>query len=136
MAQRVELTATVSENQLGQRLDQALAEMFPDYSRSHKRMDSNQRVLVNGKVWDKPKEKVLGGEAVAINAEIDEEIRFEAQDIPLSIVYEDDDILVINKPRGLVVHPGAGNPDGTVLNALLHYYPPIADVPQYRASSG
>ena len=76
------------------------------------------------------KEKVLGGERVAIDAEIDEEIRFEAQDIPLDIVYEDDDILVINKPRDLVVHPGAGNPDGTVLNALLHYYPPIADVPR------
>ncbi len=67
---------------------------------------------------------------MAIDAEIDEEIRFEAQDIPLDIVYEDDDILVINKPRDLVVHPGAGNPDGTVLNALLHYYPPIADVPR------
>jgi 23S rRNA pseudouridine1911/1915/1917 synthase len=53
----------------------------------------------------------------------------EPQDIPLNIVYEDDDILVINKPRDLVVHPGAGNPDGTVLNALLHY-PPIADVPR------
>ena len=50
-------------------------------------------------------------------------MRFEPQDIPLNIVYEDDDILVINKPRDLVVHPGAGNPDGTVLNALLHYYP-------------
>jgi len=131
MAQRVELTATVSENQLGQRLDQALAEMFPDYSRSRiKEWILDQRVLVNGKVWDKPKEKVLGGEAVAINAEIEEEVRFEAQEIPLEIVYEDDDILVINKPRGLVVHPGAGNPDGTVLNALLHYYPPIVDVPR------
>lgn len=109
MAQRVELTATVSENQLGQRLDQALAELFPDYSRSRiKEWILDQRVLVNGKVWDKPKEKVLGGEAVAINAEIEEEIRFEPQDIPLDIVYEDDDILVINKPRDLVVHPGAG----------------------------
>ncbi|MBJ4718216.1 23S rRNA pseudouridine(1911/1915/1917) synthase RluD, partial [Salmonella enterica subsp. enterica serovar Anatum] len=131
MAQRVQLTATVSENQLGQRLDQALAEMFPDYSRSRiKEWILNQRVLVNGQLCDKPKEKVLGGERVAIDAEIDEEIRFEAQDIPLDIVYEDDDILVINKPRDLVVHPGAGNPDGTVLNALLHYYPPIADVPR------
>lgn len=73
---------------------------------------------------------MLGGERVSINAEIDEEVRFEPQDIPLDIVYEDDDILVINKPRDLVVHPGAGNPDGTVLNALLHYYPPIADVPR------
>ena len=63
MAQRVQLTATVSENQLGQRLDQALAEMFPDYSRSRiKEWILDQRVLVNGKVCDKPKEKVLGGE--------------------------------------------------------------------------
>ncbi|WP_256743191.1 23S rRNA pseudouridine(1911/1915/1917) synthase RluD, partial [Cronobacter sakazakii] len=131
MAQRVQLTATVSESQLGQRLDQALAELFPDYSRSRiKEWILDQRVLVNGQMCDTPKEKVLGGERVAINAEIEEEARFEPQDIPLDIVYEDDDILVINKPRDLVVHPGAGNPDGTVLNALLHYYPPIADVPR------
>jgi 23S rRNA pseudouridine1911/1915/1917 synthase len=131
MAQRVQLTATVTENQLGQRLDQALAELFPDYSRSRiKEWILDQKVLVNGKMCDKPKEKVLGGESVAINAEIEEEARFEPQDIPLNIVYEDDDIIVINKPRDLVVHPGAGNPDGTVLNALLHYYPPIADVPR------
>ncbi|VDZ82087.1 Ribosomal large subunit pseudouridine synthase D [Kluyvera intermedia] len=131
MAQQVQLTATVSESQLGQRLDQALAEMFPDYSRSRiKEWILDQRVQVNGKISDKPKEKVMGGETVAIDAEIDEEIRFEAQDLPLDIVYEDEDILVINKPRGFVVHPGAGNPDGTVLNALLHYYPPIADVPR------
>lgn len=68
-------------------------------------------MLVNGKVCDKPKEKVLGGEQVAINAEIEEEARFEPQDIPLDIVYEDEDIIIINKPRDLVVHPGAGNPD-------------------------
>lgn len=105
MAQRVQLTATVSENQLGQRLDQALAEMFPDYSRSRiKEWILDQRVLVNGKVCDKPKEKVLGGEQVAINAEIEEEARFEPQDIPLDIVYEDEDIIVINKPRDTVVH--------------------------------
>ncbi len=71
-----------------------------------------------------------GGETVAIDAQIEEEARWEPQDIPLDIVYEDADILVINKPRGLVVHPGAGNPDGTVLNALLHYFPEIADVPR------
>lgn len=93
-------------------------------------MDPDQRVLVNGNLCDKTERKVLGGERVSITAEIDEEVRFEPQDIPLDIVYEDDDILVINKPRDLVVHPGAGNPDGTVLNALLHYYPPIADVPR------
>ena len=131
MAQQVQLTATVAETQLGQRLDQALAELFPDYSRSRiKEWILEDRVQVNGKTINKPKEKVLGGETVAIDAQIEEDARWEPQDSPLDIVYEDDDILVINKPRGLVVHPGAGNPDGTVLNALLHYFPAIADVPR------
>ena len=68
MAQRVQLTATVTENQLGQRLDQALAELFPDYSRSRiKEWILDQRVLVNGTIGDKPKEKVLGGERIAID---------------------------------------------------------------------
>ena len=131
MAQQVQLTATVSEAQLGQRLDQSLAELFPDISRSRiKEWILQGRVTLNGIPTTVPKEKVLGGERITIDAEIEEELRWEPQDIALDIVYEDDDILVINKPRGFVVHPGAGNPDGTVLNALLHYYPAIADVPR------
>ncbi|ACS86625.1 MULTISPECIES: 23S rRNA pseudouridine(1911/1915/1917) synthase RluD [Musicola] len=131
MPQQVQLTATVDESQLGQRLDQALAELFPDYSRSRiKTWILEQRVQINGNVIDKPKEKVLGGESVSITAIIEEDVRWDAQPIQLDIVYEDEDILVINKPRDLVVHPGAGNPDGTVLNALLHHYPAIADVPR------
>lgn len=131
MAQQVQLSATVAESQLGQRLDQALAELFPDYSRSRiKEWILEDRVTVDGKTINKPKEKVLGGELVAIDAQIEEDARWAPQDIPLDIVYEDNDILVINKPRGLVVHPGAGNPDGTILNALLYYYPEIMDVPR------
>ena len=131
MAQQVELTAPVTESQLGHRLDQALAELFPDYSRSRiKEWILDDRVKVNGKIINKPKEKVLGGEEIAIDALIEEEARWEPQNIPLDIVYEDSDILVINKPRDLVVHPGAGNPDGTILNALLYYYPEIVDVPR------
>ncbi len=131
MAQQVQLNATVTESQLGQRLDQALAELFPDYSRSRiKEWVLDNRVLVNGKIANKPKEKVLGGEIIAIDALIEEEERWEAQNIALDIVYEDEDILVINKPRDFVVHPGAGNPDGTVLNALLYHYPAISDVPR------
>ena len=123
MAQRVQLTATVSENQLGQRLDQALAEMFPDYSRSRiKEWILDQRVLVNGKVCDKPKEKVLGGEQVAINAEIEEEARFEPQDIPLDIVYEDEDIIVINKAAGMPIHPSLNNYENSLANGLMWYY--------------
>ncbi|MGX8941371.1 23S rRNA pseudouridine(1911/1915/1917) synthase RluD [Symbiopectobacterium sp. Eva_TO] len=131
MAQQVQLTAMVAESQLGQRLDQALAELFPDYSRSRiKEWILDDRVQINGNMINKPKEKVSGGEAITIDALIDEEVRWEAQDIALDIVYEDQDILVINKPRDLVVHPGAGNPDGTVLNALLHHFPAIGYVPR------
>lgn len=131
MSQQVQLTATVAESQLGQRLDQALAELFPDYSRSRiKEWILEERVSVNGQIIAKPKEKVLGGECILIDALIEEEQRWEPQDIALNIVYEDDDIIVINKPRDFVVHPGAGNPDGTVLNALLSHYPPIVDVPR------
>ena len=100
MAQQVELAATISLEQLGQRLDQSLAELFPDYSRSRiKEWILQGRVTINGTVADKPKEKVLGGEKIVISAEIEEEARWEPQNIPLNIVYEDDDILVINKPR-------------------------------------
>lgn len=74
--------------------------------------------------------KLWGGEEITLQAELEDEERWEAQDIPLDIVYEDDDIIVINKPRDFVVHPGAGTPDGTVLNALLHHYPDIAEVPR------
>lgn len=131
MAQEIQLTATIDESQLGQRLDQALAELFPDYSRSRiKEWILDDRVQVNGRLVNKPKEKMLGGEQISIDALIDEDMRFEPQNLPLNIVYEDDDILVINKPRDFVVHPGAGNPDGTVLNALLYHYPDIADVPR------
>lgn len=131
MAQQVQLNAIVAESQLGQRLDQALAELFPDYSRSRiKEWILDDRVQVNGKVINKPKEKVLGSEQILIDALIEEPNRWEPQDIPLDVIYEDDDILVINKPRGLVVHPGAGNPDKTILNALLYRYPEIVDVPR------
>lgn len=131
MAQQMALTAEVSADLLGARLDQALAQLFPDYSRSRLKVwIENDLVKVNGKVVNKAREKVFGGELIEVLAKIEEEVRFEPQNIPLNIVYEDDDIIVINKPKDLVVHPGAGNPDGTVLNALLYHYPPIAEVPR------
>ncbi len=131
MSQQIRLNATVADSQLGQRLDQALAELFPDYSRSRiKEWILDNRVQVNDKIINKPKEKMLGDEKIEVDALIEEDVRWEPQNIPLNIVYEDDDILVINKPRDLVVHPGAGNPDGTVLNALLYRYPEIVNVPR------
>ncbi|HGJ5882645.1 23S rRNA pseudouridine(1911/1915/1917) synthase RluD [Arsenophonus sp.] len=131
MAQQLQLQAQILESQLGQRLDQALAELFPDYSRSRiKEWILDNRVQVNGKIINRPKEKVFGSEQIAIDVLIEEDMRWQPQNIPLNIVYEDDEIIVINKPRDLVVHPGAGNPDGTVLNALLYRYPEIINVPR------
>ncbi|CAM3719404.1 23S rRNA pseudouridine(1911/1915/1917) synthase RluD [Vibrio aquimaris] len=131
MAQQIELSNTVKDSQLGQRLDQAIAELFADFSRSRfKEWLLDGKVQVNGEVVIKPRTKVMGGEIIIVQAELEDEERWEAQDIALDIVYEDDDIIVINKPRDFVVHPGAGTPDGTVLNALLHHYPDIAEVPR------
>ncbi len=131
MAQQIVLTNTVKDSQLGQRLDQAIAELFEDFSRSRlKEWLLDGKVQVDGEVVTKPRTKVMGGEEITLQAELEDEERWEAQDIPLDIVYEDEDIIVINKPRDFVVHPGAGTPDGTVLNALLHHYPDIAEVPR------
>ena len=131
MAQQIELTQTVKESQLGQRLDQAVAELFTDFSRSRlKEWLLDGKITVDGLVVTKPRTKMMGGENITVLAELEDEQRWEAQDIPLDIVYEDNDIIVINKPRDFVVHPGAGTPDGTVLNALLYHYPPIAEVPR------
>jgi 23S rRNA pseudouridine1911/1915/1917 synthase len=131
MAEIIQHRDTVPESCLGKRFDQTLAEMFPDYSRSRlKEWILAGHVTVDGLVVDRPREKMFGGEDVAIDTEVESEVRFQAQDLPLNIVYEDDDILVINKPAGFVVHPGAGNPDGTVLNALLHHCPQLDVVPR------
>lgn len=131
MAEIIQHRDTVPESCLGKRFDQTLAEMFPDYSRSRlKEWILAGHVTVDGLVVDKAREKMFGGEQIAIDTEIEGEVRFKAQDLPLNIVYEDDDILVINKPAGFVVHPGAGNPDGTVLNALLHHCPQLDVVPR------
>ncbi|QLB20361.1 23S rRNA pseudouridine(1911/1915/1917) synthase [Vespertiliibacter pulmonis] len=131
MTQQITLETEVTSDLLGARLDQALAQLFPDYSRSRiKIWIENDQVKVNGVIVNKAREKVFGGESIEIQVELEDEVRFEPENIPLDIVYEDDDILVINKPKGLVVHPGAGNPSGTLLNALLYHYPQIAEVPR------
>jgi 23S rRNA pseudouridine1911/1915/1917 synthase len=131
MAEIIQHTDTVPETCLGKRFDQSLAEMFPEYSRSRiKEWILAGHVTLNGAILKIPREKMFGGEVVKISTEVEADVRFEPQDIPLTIVYEDDDILVINKPAGLVVHPGAGNPDGTVLNALLHHCPKLDVVPR------
>jgi len=131
MNQAINLSAKVALEQCDQRLDQAIAEIFTDYSRSRlKEWIMAGYVKVDGEVVTKARIKVLGEEVIEVNAFIELEERHKAEDIPLTIVFEDEHILVINKPAGLVVHPGAGNPGGTVLNALLHHCPEIDNVPR------
>lgn len=116
--------AITDEHHFGMRFDQVLAELFPDYSRSRlKEWIVSGNVSLNGKPVTKPREKMVPGAEITLTAVIEESERYTAQPINLNIVFEDDHLLVINKPAGLVVHPGAGMPDGTVLNALLHHHP-------------
>lgn len=112
------------------RVDQAVAQLFPEHSRS--RIQSwikDQSVTVNGTAC-KPKDKVHPGDVININATIESQHRWEPQAIELDIVYEDDHIMVINKPAGLVVHPAAGHADGTLVNAVLHHAPGCDQIPR------
>lgn len=115
----------------GLRLDQALVKLFPDYSRSRlQTWITEGQVTVEG-LPATTKQKVWGGEALVVMPQAHPaEQPYQAEDIPLDILYEDDTLMVINKPVGLVVHPGSGNWDGTLLNALLHHAPQLAEVPR------
>lgn len=131
MSEENSISATVPEELAGKRLDQALAELFSDYSRSRlSQWIKEGKVRVDGVVKQKPRDAVFGGESIDVVPEVVAEERFEAENIALDIIYEDDDILVLNKPAGLVVHPAAGNWQGTMLNALLHHDPKLAEVPR------
>ena len=114
----------------GSRLDQALAVLLPEFSRSRlQQWIESGRVLVD----DAPRrcrDKVWGGEAIRIDAPLSAGDGCLAQAIALSVVYEDDHLLVVDKPAGLVVHPAAGNPDGTLQNALLHHAPSLTSIPR------
>ena len=130
MDKEIHLKALVSDQQAGLRLDQALSQMFPDYSRSRlQTWIKAGQVTVDGKEL-RPRDRVSGGEEVVIETVIEEDEGYQPQDIPLDVIYEDDSLLVINKPAGLVVHPAFGNRNGTMLNALLYYAPELAGVPR------
>ena len=124
------LRAIVPVEAAGRRFDAVLAELFPDYSRSRLAGWIKSGVaLLDGEAV-RPRDAVRGGESVSLNAELGIETEAIAQDIPLDILYEDDAVFVIDKPAGLVVHPGAGNPDGTLVNALLHRDPTLNVLPR------
>ncbi len=114
----------------GMRLDQALAQLLPDYSRA--RLQAwlhEQAITVNG-VYPSQRMKVQGDEHVVIHAALVPAVSWSAQDLTMEIVFEDESLLVINKSAGMVVHPAAGNRDGTLLNALLHHCPALVHLPR------
>lgn len=124
------LTTDIPLELAGYRLDQALSELFPSYSRSRLQSWINSgKASVDGKVRP-PRHRVLGGEHIVLHAEPEPLATIEPEAIPLSLVYEDDALLIIDKPAGLVVHPGAGHWSGTLQNALLNHCPTLAAVPR------
>ncbi len=125
------LSFRVEHQDMGARLDATIAKAFTDYSRSRLQGWLKEGfVTVDGVVITKPRHTLLGGELVCVTPLEEDETHQIAQSMDLDIVYEDAAILVINKPAGLVVHPGAGNPDGTLLNGLLAYAPGLRQVPR------
>ncbi len=125
------LTLTVTAEYAGLRLDQALAKLLPEYSRSRLQDWIGQGLVKLNGAAAAIRQKVWGGDTIAVVPQSHpSEQPYQAEAIALEIVYEDDSILVINKPAGLVVHPGSGNWQGTLLNALLHHDPALAGVPR------
>ncbi|MHB1400876.1 MAG: 23S rRNA pseudouridine(1911/1915/1917) synthase RluD [Thiobacillus sp.] len=121
----------IPDEQGGLRLDQALSAMLPEFSRNRIQNWIRARKIAVDDAWGTTRMKVCGGESVRVEIEPDPNATPDAPEaIPLDVVFEDPVLLVINKPVGLVVHPGSGNRNGTLLNALLHRVPQVAELPR------
>lgn len=124
------LTSIVPDDMTGLRLDQALSQLFPEFSRARLQAWIGRELVKVDGIQRRQRDRVRGGEHIEIDAVLEPEETAGAEDIPLNIVYEDEALLVIDKPVGLVVHPGAGNRQGTMLNALLHHVPALETIPR------
>ena len=114
----------------GARIDQVLAKLLPEFSRARlSQWVSEGWVLLDSKPC-KPKSRVLGGELIEVSAELEPAVSWSAEAIDLQVIHEDEDLIVVDKPAGLVVHPGHGNPNGTLVNALLSRYPELELIPR------
>lgn len=130
MIKKIHETLIVTEEYIGQRLDQVLSKLLPDFSRTQiQDWITSGFVLVNQQ-QAKPKLRLKGSENISIDAEVLPAVQSKAEFIPLNIVYEDEALLIINKPAKMVVHPGTGNPDKTLLNALLFHCPELQELPR------
>jgi 23S rRNA pseudouridine1911/1915/1917 synthase len=131
MSDSLELHGIIPEDCAGFRLDQALAQLFSDYSRGQITKWIKAGYVLVDQETRRPRDSVVGGEQVSIQAQIEAvDDSWIAQAIELDIIHEDEDVLIINKPAGMVVHPGAGNHQGTLVNALLHHSPPLEGIPR------
>lgn len=125
-----QLIATVPQELAGLRFDQALAQLFPDYSRTRLAQWARDGRITVGTRKLLPKHRLQGGEQVQVNPAAMGSSCWTPEPLPLTVLHEDDDLLIINKPQGLVVHPGAGNFHGTLVNALLYHFRELAQVPR------
>jgi 23S rRNA pseudouridine1911/1915/1917 synthase len=131
MNQSIEGASVVPVSLAGQRFDQIAAILFPEYSRSRlKGWIVQGQLRVDGVVVERPRALLWGGEQLTLQAEVSPDGRWQAETLPVEIIDQDEHIAVLNKPRGLVVHPGAGNPSGTLLNRVLYHFPECALVPR------
>ncbi len=124
------LSAEIPASCEGKRFDQALAEMFPDYSRARLQGWIRDGRALLDKQSVQPRTKVRAGQQAEVRPELEAVVADASEDMPLDILFEDEHLIVINKPAGLVVHPGAGNRAGTLLNGLLHHAPELARLPR------
>lgn len=130
MIQPISHTLIIPIEFQGKRLDATVSQLLKQYSRNLiKQWILEGKLLQNGNAV-KPKDPVADGDIIIVEATLESQISNPAQSLPLDIVFEDDQLLVINKPAGLVVHPGAGNQDHTLMNALLHYDPNLEYLPR------
>lgn len=130
MAKKIHLVARVPAELAGQRLDRVLVQLFPEYSRAQlQQWVRQQHVKVNQRLL-KQSEKVTADAEIFIDAELITKTTWSPQAQTLSILHEDEAIIVLNKPAGLVVHPAAGNWDNTLVNALLYQFPELAKLPR------
>lgn len=130
MKEEIQQTIIIPDSLGGTRLDQALAKLLPDFSRTQiQEWIKKSEITLDGK-HPKTRDQVFGGETVMIRAARKAQPVFSAEPIDLDVIYEDDDLIIINKPAGLVVHPGAGNSKSTLLNALLYHAPALKDLPR------
>lgn len=130
MSTRIHLSAKVPLELTASRFDQAAQHLFSDYSRSRlQEWIKSGQLTCNGRVLQ-PKNKVKVGDLLALNAQLEVEVNDQPEDLNLEVVFEDEQLLVVNKPAGLVVHPAAGHASGTLLNALLFHCPSLEQLPR------